>query len=226
MFETGLGLYIPIALYVCFVASCLLTLFVNPRIGLYLLAVVVPLQRVRMRIIDYPLGTNLITMLILCVGIGALVRGMRPKLGLLAAPLVAWIVYLYLSLWWGAVFTGGELPLWLNSPRLAAYKDYVAMLMLCVVASQVLQTRKHVSILLGCVFVSLLLIDRSALFESLIHDWSHFDEDKRQGGPFGDLGANELGAYLSQFGLFTFGFAYQSTPVRNDDPIQQPAQPA
>jgi putative inorganic carbon (HCO3(-)) transporter len=53
--------------------------------------------------------------------------------------------------------------------------------------------------------ISLFLVDKSALAESLSRTWSTFDESKRNAGPLA-FGSNQLAAYLAQFCMFFWGF--------------------
>ena len=51
---------------------------------------------------------------------------------------------------------------------------------------------------------SVFLVDRSSLLESLSRSWGSLDESKRDPGPLA-YGANQLGAFLSQFAVFFWG---------------------
>ena len=71
----GLEQYVPLALYVGAVAAFLLSLFWRPQAGLYFLVPLLPLQTIRYRILDFPLGNKLIDMLLLGVVLGAVFKG-------------------------------------------------------------------------------------------------------------------------------------------------------
>jgi O-antigen ligase len=77
--------------------------------------------------------------------------------------------------------------------------------LLFLAAGMVIEDRKAVRTVVILLAVSLFLVDKSALAESLSHSWGAFDENKRGSGPL-DYGANQLAAFLAQFGMFFWGF--------------------
>src|SRR5271154_5872297 len=75
-----------------------------------------------------------------------------------------------------------------------------------VAASLVIEDRKAVRTVVLVTAISLLLIDRTCILESLSRSWVTFDENKRSGGPL-EYGSNQTAAYLAQFTMFFWGFA-------------------
>ncbi|WP_185827173.1 O-antigen ligase family protein [Edaphobacter aggregans] len=73
-----------------------------------------------------------------------------------------------------------------------------------VAASLVIEDRKAVRTIVILTAISLFLIDRSSLFESMSRTWTTFDENKRDGGPLA-YGSNQTAAFLAQFGMFFWG---------------------
>src|SRR5258708_39164282 len=71
----GLEQYVPLALYLGAIVAFLLSMFWRPQAGLYFLIPLLPLQTIRYRIVDFPLGNKLIDLLLLGVILGALFRG-------------------------------------------------------------------------------------------------------------------------------------------------------
>src|ERR1700722_6971525 len=124
MLGTGLGVYIPILLYVGFLVGCLLSIAWRPTIGLYILILVMPQQRLRSYIGDLPLGKHIILLLLLAILIGALMRGQSVRPSKLNKTLMVFVVFTFISLCWGA------LNPYLSSPileRLYHWKDYMMM---------------------------------------------------------------------------------------------------
>jgi hypothetical protein len=102
MFGTGIGHFIPLAAYLGFWIMCLVSLGGRPLFGLYYMLPFLPYRLLRDHFIDYPLGANMMTILVLAVIVGALIHGKRlPKSKLYLIWLV-FAVYLYLSMWIGA----------------------------------------------------------------------------------------------------------------------------
>lgn len=204
----GLGLahYVPLLAYVGFWVMCLVSLAGKPLKGFYFAVPFLPYRTLRDHLDDYPLGGNLLTFLVLCVIIGALIHGKRlPKSKLYFVWLV-FGVYLYLSMWFGALMGNGPLPLTSDEITFATWKGYMLIPLVFVAASLVIEDRKSVRMTVILVAVSILLIDRSFLLDSMSRSWNHFDESKRDGGPLGFAGANGLAAFLAQSALFLWGF--------------------
>lgn len=203
---TGIGHYIPIVAYYGFWVMCLVSIFGRPVYGLYYLLPFLPYRTMREHFYDLPLGTNVVTILLICIIAGGLLKSKRlPPSGLY----VTWIffgVYLYVSMWIGVALGNEPAPLWITDLNFATWKDYMILPLLFVAAGLVVEDRKTIRTVLLITAVSLFLVDKSALAESLSHSWSTFDEDKRGSGPL-SYGSNQLAAFLAQFGMFFWGFA-------------------
>lgn len=155
---------------------------------------------------DYPLGGNVLTILVIAVIVGALLQGKRlPKSKLYWVWLV-FGVYLYISMWYGTALGNGPAPLWITDITFVTWKDYMLIPMTFVAAGLVVEDRKAVRTVIIISAISLLVIDRSCLLESMSRSWANFDEDKRDGGPLG-YGSNQTAAFLAQFAMFFWGVA-------------------
>jgi len=155
--------------------------------------------------IDYPLGSNLLTILIVAVIVGALIQQKRLPRSRMYLTWLLFGLYLYLSLWIGTILSNAPAPLWLSDVNFVTWKDYMVIPLLFVAAGLVIEDRKAIRNVVIVTAVSLLLIDKSALAESLSHTWTTFDENKRDPGPLA-FGVNQLGAFLAQFSMFFWGF--------------------
>ena len=71
----GLEPYVAMALYLSAIVAFGLSVFWKPQIGLYFLIPLLPLQTVRDRLIDLPLGNKLVDIILLGVVLGAMVKG-------------------------------------------------------------------------------------------------------------------------------------------------------
>ncbi|MEO6924017.1 MAG: O-antigen ligase family protein [Bryocella sp.] len=155
--------------------------------------------------LDYPLGGSVLTILIGVVIISALLQGKRLPKSKLYLTWLLFGVYLYCSLWLGTVVRNAPAPLWLSDVNFVTWKDYMLIPLLFVAASLVIEDRKSVRMIVILTGVSLFLVDKSTLLESLSRNWSSFDESKRDAGPLA-YGSNQLAAFLAQFGMFFWGF--------------------
>ena len=203
----GLSQYLPLVVYIGCCIMCLVALTGRPIWTLYYLMPLLPYRTLRDRLGEFPLGGNMLTVLVLATVIGGLIKGgSLPKSKLYTIWLI-FGVYLYLSMWLGALLGNGPIPLWLSDQNFVTWKDYMLMPLLLVATGLVVKSRSEVRMVIIITAVSLLLIDRSSILESMSRSFAHFDESKRDAGPLGFAGSNGLAAFLSQFTMFFWGFA-------------------
>jgi O-antigen ligase len=206
MFGTGIGHYIPIVAYLGFWIMCIVSLAGRPLLGLYYMVPFLPYRTMRDHFLDFPLGANVLTILVFCVIVGALLHGKRLPKSKLYLIWLGFAIYLYLSMWLGTALGNAPPPLWLDNANFVTWKDYILIPLIFAATGLVVEDRKAVRIIIILTAFSLLFIDRSSLLESLTRTWTNFDEDKRGGGPLG-YGSNQTAAFLAQFGMFFWGFA-------------------
>lgn len=199
MLGTGLGVYLPIALYVGVLIGCLLSIMWRPTIGLYILVLIMPQQRLRSHVSDMPLGYHLITLLLLAVLLGALIKGQLVRRSPLNKLLIVFGAFMFLSLCLGSFYPSISAPL---LERLLHWKDYMLLPGLFFATSAVIRSRRQMTILLVLVCLSILLVDRGVALEVRTHDFAHFDENKRDSGPLGYAGSNGVAAFEAQMSLF------------------------
>ena len=201
---TGIGHYIPLLAYLGFWVMCLVSLAGRPLLGLYYMMPFLPYRTMRDHFMTYPLGANMLTILVLAVILGALIHGKKlPKSKLY----IIWLIfggYLYLSMWLGAALGNAPAPLWLSDVNFVMWKDYMVIPLVFVAAGMVVEDRKAVKMVVLITAITLIFIDRSCIFESMSRSWTNFDESKRDFGPLA-FGSNQTAAFLAQFALFFWG---------------------
>ena len=191
-----------LGLWVAIVAS----LGGRPLFGLYYLLPFLPYRTLRDHFLDYPLGANVTTILVLSIIVGALLQGKRLPKSKLYLTWLVFAIYTYLSMWLGTALGHANAPLWIHDANFATWKDYMLLPLVFVAAGLVVKDRKAVRTVILITGISLLFIDRSALMDSMSRSWGTFDESKRDGGPLGFAGSNGLAAFLAQFSMFFWGF--------------------
>jgi putative inorganic carbon (HCO3(-)) transporter len=203
---TGIGHYIPLVAYLGFWIMCLISLGGRPVLGLYYMIPFLPYRTMRDHFLDYPLGGNVLTILLIAVIVGALIRGKHLPKSKLYGIWLLFGVYLYLSMWIGTALGNAPAPLWLSDVNFVTWKDYMLIPLVFVAAGLVIEDRKAVRTVVLITAICLLFIDRSCILESLSRSWANFDENKRDGGPLA-YGSNQTAAFLAQFAMFFWGFA-------------------
>lgn len=202
---TGIGHFIPLVAYLGFWVMCLVSLGGRPLWGLYYLIPFIPYRIMRNHFRVYPLGGNILTILVVVVIVAALIHGKRlPKSKLY----LGWLVfggYLYLSMWMGAALGNAPYPLWVTDLNFVAWKAYMLIPLVFVATCLVVEDRKAVRTVILITAISLLFVDRSVILENLTRSWASFDEDKRAVGPLA-YGSNQTAAFLAQFAMFFWGF--------------------
>ena len=206
MLGTGLGHYVPLVAYCLFWVMTLASLLGKPLHGLYFAMPFIPYRTMRDKLLDFPLGANMLTILLLAIIVGALLHGKRPPKSKLYMLWLLFAGYLYISMWFGSLLGNAPAPLWLSDSNFVTWKDYIVLPLVFLAAGMVVEDRTAIRRIIIITAVSLFLVDRSALLESLSHSWASFDENKRTTGPLA-YGSNQLAAFLAQFGMFFWGFA-------------------
>jgi putative inorganic carbon (HCO3(-)) transporter len=205
MLGTGIGHYIPLVAYIGFWVMCLVSLGGRPLFGFYYMIPFLPYRTMRDHFLDFPLGANVLTILVLAVIVGAVIHGKRlPKSKLYWIWLIFGI-YLYISLWIGTAISNAPAPVWLSDINFVTWKDYMLIPLIFAAAGMVIEDRKAIKMVVILTAITLLFIDRASLFESMSRTWTNFDEDKRGGGPLA-FGSNQTAAFLVQFAMFFWGF--------------------
>jgi putative inorganic carbon (hco3(-)) transporter len=206
MFGTGIGHYIPMVAYLGFWIMCLVSLGGRPLLGLYYMIPFLPYRTLRDKFLDYPLGGNMLTILVIAVIVGALIRGKHLPKSKLYGTWLLFGVYLYLSMWFGTALGNAPAPIWLSDLNFVTWKDYMLIPLVFVAAGLVIEDRKAVRTVVLITAICLLFIDRSCILESMLRTWTNFDENKRGGGPL-SYGSNQTAAFLAQFAMFFWGLA-------------------
>jgi putative inorganic carbon (HCO3(-)) transporter len=204
----GLHDFAPLVMYIGAIVAFLLSICWKPQIGLYYLVPLLPLQTARYWLHSYPLGEKLVDILLLGVLVGLFLHRAERQIfdsSPLNRVLLVIFVLTYLSLWQGAFYLGGPLPISFDDPRFSDWKNYVEMFFLFFVAAASIRTRKQMAIVIGLMCVSVLMVNRNYLSTVGSRDFSNFSYALRDAGPLGFAGENGMGAFQAEFAIFLIG---------------------
>jgi putative inorganic carbon (HCO3(-)) transporter len=204
----GLDSYVGLILYVAGVFALLATLLWRPIVGLFYLEALIPLQTMRYRMNDFPLGGSIIGVMILAVALGALRRRqwILPKTPLTGVLLV-YAIFTFVSLWMGSFYLGAPLP-FPGDARFDMWLDYMFMPALVILVVAVQPTRRQMMAIVLIMCLAGLALNRGFHDEISGRDFSQFSNSLRdEGGSMGYAGINGLAAFEAQFATMLLAFA-------------------
>jgi O-antigen ligase len=204
----GLEQFVPLSLYFAAIVAFLLSLFWRPQVGLYFLIPLLPLQTMRYRLLDYPLGNKLIDMMLLAVVLGAVFKGnFRFAKTPMNKLLVLFGIFCYVQLWRGAFYLNTDFPLAISDPRFSNWKNYMVMFILFAVVVSVIKDVKQIKIIVVLMCLSVLFVDKAYYGNMSGRDLTHFSYEVRDGGMLGFAGVNGVATFEAEFMLFLLGLA-------------------
>ena len=208
MFELGLENYLASFLYVSAIVAVVLALFWRPAVGIFYLAPLIPLQTIRYRMNEFPLGSSVIYIVLAAVALGLLRRG-KPILPRTPwnIPLFLYVGYTFVSLCMGSFFLDTPLPLWPGDARLSVWADYMTMPALLLLTASAVEDRRLVKGLVLLMCLSTLVLDRNFYSAVSGRDFSTFSDDLREDGNMGYAGVNGLAAFEAQFAVLLLALA-------------------
>ncbi|MGB9073628.1 MAG: O-antigen ligase family protein [Terriglobales bacterium] len=204
----GLEGYLPHALYLFAAASFLLSVFWKPIVGIFYLLPLIPLQTIRYRTNDFPLGASIVGITLLGVALGLLRDG---QLILPKSPwtrlLAIYAVFTYISLCLGSPYLGRPFPLPGDS-RFGVWQEYMAMPALLLLTVAVAPTKRQMQAMVLVVCIGTLALDKSFWNTVSDRDFSVYSEELHaEGGSMGYAGTNGLAAFAAQSATFVFALA-------------------
>jgi len=204
----GLESYIPYVLYSGAVIAFLLSIFWRPIVGLFYLLPLIPLQTLRYRVNDFPLGASLFGVMLVGVALG-LLRSGQPVF-----PRTHWTrflavfaVFTFGSLCLGSLYLDKPMPL-PGNPRFGNWQEYMVMPALLLLTASAVRTKREMQAMVLVMCVATLSVDKTFWNEVSGRDFSAYVEELHgEGGSMGYAGANGLAAFAAQFAIFLVALA-------------------
>jgi putative inorganic carbon (hco3(-)) transporter len=182
-----------------------LSVFWKPELALYLMLPLAPLQSIRYRLHEYPLGHSFIDIMLLATVLGLLVKGDLhiPKIPMRLL-LIVIAAYGYLSLWKGSMMLDLPLPLWFSDYRMGNWKNNLLVpTMVYFIVFMAIKDLKQIKILILLICCAVFLLNRTVYNTTSQRDYSSFSYDTR--AETGGLSSNSLAAIEVQVAFFLLG---------------------
>lgn len=197
-FHFGLEPYVAIVLYLAMIAAFLGSIFRSSIIGIYFLLPLIPLQTIRYRLAEYPLGASVVGVMFLGVILGQLREGKpifrkTPFTGII----VVYGVFTFLSLCLGSFSIDRPLPL-PGDPRWGVWQDYMMMPALLLILAAVAPNKRQLQIMIVVMCLATLSLNKNFWNTISDRDFSSYSDDLRDEGGMGYAGTNGLAAFEAQ----------------------------
>ncbi|MFC1658435.1 O-antigen ligase family protein [Candidatus Omnitrophota bacterium] len=200
MLGIGLTKYIPVLIYSIFLISVFAALFYRTDLPFIFLVALLPLTNVLLRLQQFPLGKDLVDILLLAIFIAWLARSFVNKEKFLTATpfnklLFILIIFTYFELWAGSAFVGIAAPISFDNLRFQDWKNYMILPLLFFITVNNIKDKKTMKRL---VYAMVFIIFVMGLYFFKDYRWiskSVFRDYKRWYGTFAYLGPNEWAAF-------------------------------
>lgn len=197
-FHFGLEPYIPYVLYFAAIVAFLGSIFYKSITGIYFLLPLIPLQTIRYRLGDFPLGASIVGVILVGVVLGLMREG-KPILRKTPFTLliIVYGVFTFLSLWFGAFYIDRPLPL-PGDARFGMWQDYMMMPALLLITAAVAPDKRQLKIMILIMCLATFALNKNFWNTISDRDFSTYSEDLRDEGGMGYAGTNGLAAFEAQ----------------------------
>lgn len=206
--ELGLGLtkIIPLIVYLAMILVVVLTLMYRIEIGIYFLALAIPQQSTLEGLTRYPLGKDIIDIVLIALLIRWRINSSRKREGLFAktpinTPIFWLMAWTFFELWMGSFNLGLPLPISIDDARFVTWKNFMILPLLYFVVVNNIEDQKQIKIILGMMALSMLFMDRHFYNNFRGRSVDSYSHGLRSSGTFTYLGPNELAAFYAQYTL-------------------------
>jgi putative inorganic carbon (hco3(-)) transporter len=198
-YNFGLEQYLGLGLYAAGILAFVLSIFWRPLAGICYLVPLIPLQTTRYRMMQYPLGATVVSLILLAVAVGLL----RRRQWILPRTPFTFVICLY------ALYNLASLFLNLENvgPRLKEWWDYMMMPLLFFLVAAAVEDTKQIKLIVVLMCAAALVLDKSFWNTVSDRDYSTFSRDLQEGGAMGYAGVQGLAAFNAQYAWFLVALA-------------------
>jgi len=212
MLDFGLGLtqYVPYVAYVLWWVVAAISL-VKVEIGLLFLIPLLPLQNLIDKLHVFPLGKDLVDIMLLAILVGWVVRAHTKGERLVSRspfniPLLILVVLTYIGLWKGSSYLGTGMPVSTADPRVMYWKNYMIIFLLYfMVVNNIKEKKWMVTLLILMAFTTLVLGRWFISTYKWVKSW-HFSYKQRVSLSY--LGPNVIAAFFARYLFILVPFLY------------------
>ncbi len=199
---------LPLGMYLGSLAVCVRAAMGKPHYAIFLIAVLTPLPNMWYAIHQFPLGKDVIDLLVISGFIGVLVGHHRQGSSSAGWFLLAYLMYVYLEVWNASLRYDLPVPLTSANGVFTYFKNYAEMGLVYAIAYHATNDEKNRRTLVWiCMAVFFLIVLREArnFTESV-----SFAYDKRAAGPFwmAGLGPNHFAAFVVHYAAVALGLSF------------------
>ena len=199
---------LPLGMYLGSLTVCVRAAMGKPHYAVFLIAVLTPLPNMWYAIHQFPLGKDVIDLLVISGFIGVLVGHHRQGSSSAGWFLLAYLMYVYLEVWNASLRYDLPVPLTSANGVFTYFKNYAEMGLLYAISYHATNDEKNRRTLVWiCMAVFFLIVLREArnFTESV-----SFAYDKRAAGPFwmAGLGPNHFAAFVVHYAAVALGLSF------------------
>lgn len=209
-FGFGLTRYIPYIVYFLWWVVVVISLF-KTEIGLLFLIPILPFQNLIDKLHSFPLGKDLVDILLIAILIGWFFRAKSREERFIEKtpfniPILILVILTYIGLWKGAFHLGTEMPIYTSDPRVMNWKNYMIIFLIYFMVVNNIKEKKWIVILVILMAFSILVMNRWFFSTYRWVKTFHFSYKQRLSLSY--LGPNVMAAFFGRYLFILLGFFY------------------
>jgi len=199
----GLSKLLVLPLYISFVLAIVLTLCYRIEVGILFLIPSIPHQNILHYIYDLPLGRQLNDLLLIAIIIRWVLNKRKENESIfiktpLNIPLLFFVIWTYIEVWWGAIYFGDSPPLSPSDIRFSYWIFLMRVPLMYLFVVNNIKNPNHMKLIIFMMIMAILLLDRNFYNIAMYMDLSYYDDNQKVGG-MGALGGNELAVFFAMY---------------------------